>query len=271
MAAAAANRAAWIARALLVSRQALYKPRRPRRAVVRPQPRPPSRELDLGEVIAPQSMGAEEALVILARRHVAYGYRRLWAKLRRAGYVINRKRVQRLLRLWHYTLTRPRPHAKAQGRPFVVTRPNQLWQTDMTAIWCGEAGWAYLVFVVDCYCRSILGWSLSLRCRAPDFSPALERACVAAWPWGPPEGHGLVLRHDNGTQFTSSHYRAVAAAFAIRLSRTRYRHPDGNALVERVFLALKQEEVWPKEYESFEQALAAIASWVAEYNGERPH
>jgi putative transposase len=261
-----------IAEALLVSRQSLYKPSRPRRPAGRPAaPRPQLREVDLGERLDPATMPVEEALVILARRHVAYGYRMLWAKLRQAGYPVNRKKVHRLLKLWGFLLTRPRPRPKAQGRPFDISRPNQLWQTDMTAVWCGEDGWAYLTFVVDCFDRSILGWSFTLRCRARDFSPALEMAWSAAWPYGPPEACELVLRHDNGTQFTYLHYREVAATLGMRLSRTRYRHPDGNALVERLFLSLKREEVWPAEYADFEQARVAVARWITEYNCERPH
>ncbi|MEO6796702.1 MAG: integrase core domain-containing protein [Candidatus Dormibacter sp.] len=54
-------------------------------------------------------------------------------------------------------------------------------------------------------------------------------------------------------------------------SRTRYRHPDGNALVERIFLSLKQEEVWPQDFDSFAQAQAAVTHWIVDYNTERPH
>lgn len=269
--AAAIAPVARIAQALLVSRQSLYKPRRARAAMPRPQPRPVLRTVDLAVEVSPQLLAVEDALVVLARRHVAYGYRRLWAKLRRAGYVVNRKRVQRLLKLWGYGLTRPRPHPKAQGRPFDVTAPNQLWQTDMTAVWCGEDGWAYLTAVLDCFDRSILGWSFTPRCRARDFSPALERAWSTAWPYGPSTAPAVVLRHDNGTQFTSEHYREVAARLGVRLSRTRYRHPDGNALVERIFLSLKQEEVWPQDYGSFSEALQSVSSWIADYNRQRPH
>jgi len=260
-----------IAEALLVSRQSLYKVQRIRQAVRRPRPRPVMRELDLDVQVGPEHLAPEEALVVLARRHVAYGYRRLWAKLRRAGYVVNRKRVQRLLRLWGYGLTRPRPHPKAQGRPFDVSAPNQLWQTDMTAIWCGEDGWGYLTAVLDCFDRSMLGWSMTPRCRARDFSPAMEMAWSTAWPYGPETPPTVVLRHDNGTQFTSEHYREVASRLGIKLSRTRYRHPDGNALVERIFLSLKQEEVWPQDYVSFAEAQAAVTHWILDYNTERPH
>ena len=117
-------------------------------------------------------------MIVLARRHVAYGYRQLWSKLRRAGYIVNRKKVQWLLRLWGYTLRLPRPH-----------------------------------------CRSILGWSFTLRYRARDFSPALEMAWSTAIPYGvdKEEIAELVTRHDNGTQFTSRHYREVADGLGIKL------------------------------------------------------
>ena len=70
----------------------------------------------------------------------------------------------------------------------------------------------------------------------------------------------------------ASHWRPqLLDGLGIKLSRTRYRHPDGNALVERIFLSLKREEVWPSEYESFAQALAAVQAWIDDYNRERPH
>jgi putative transposase len=260
-----------IAHALLVSRQSLYKPRRVRQFGRRPTPGPRLPAMDGNAPLGPTQMPAEDALELLARRHVAYGYRRLWAKLRRAGYVINRKLVQRLMRLWGYGLTRPRPHPKAQGRPFDVTGPNQLRQTDMTAIWCGDDGWDYLTAVLDCFDRSILGWSFTQRCRAA--------TSVRHWSrHGRPPGRSAQCNRPascsamtTGTQFTSSHYRDVAARLGIRLSRTRYRHPDGNALVERIFLSLKQEEVWPQDYASFDEAMTSVSSWIVGYNQERPH
>ena len=74
-----------------------------------------------------------------------------------------------------------------------------------------------------------------------------------------------MLRHDNGTQFTSEHYREVATRLGIQLSRSRYRHSDGNALVERVFLSVKQEEVWPQDFASFAEASRAVRCWILDY------
>lgn len=77
MVAAAVAPVARIAQALLVSRQSLYSPRRARQPVFRPKPRPMMRAADLAVDVKPEQLSLEDPLVVLARRHVAYGYRRL--------------------------------------------------------------------------------------------------------------------------------------------------------------------------------------------------
>lgn len=259
-----------IAEAALVRRQTLYAKPKKMPAAARPPERPPGVELEIAP--HPSTHTTEQAIEFFARRHGAYGYRRVWAKLRRAGFVCNRKKVQRLLKAWGFTRPRQRPHPKAQGRPFDITTSNELWATDLTAVWCGEDGWGYFTAVMDCFDRAILGWTFTRRCRAADVSPALQQAWSAAWPYGRGDDERrVVLRHDNGTQFTSYHYRDVADALSVTLSRTAYRHPDGNAFVERLYRSLKEEAVWPVEFADFAEALAAIEAWVTDYNHERPH
>jgi putative transposase len=287
-----------IARALKVSRQACYRPvsgagpdpNGPHSGTQRlgfasigtntrsRHPMAPPLPLDWPTcAIGPEHLDVEVALHVLARRHVAAGYRKLTARLKRRGYVINKKRVQRLLRAWGFTRARRRPHPKAQGRPFEIHAPNELWQTDLTAVWCGEDGWCYFTAVIDCWCRSILGWTFTPRCRALDVIGALESAVATAFPYvehlddaDEPETR-VVLRHDNGTQFTAGRYLDTARALGVKCSRTAYRHPDGNAFVERLYRTLKEECVWPNEFDSFEEALVAISAWVLDYNHERPH
>lgn len=266
-----------IARVLRVSRQALYDtPRRPEPPGPDRPPRvstPPTLPLEWQTMtLHPETCSLEETLHILARRHPAAGYRKVCSRARRAGFVVNRKKVARLLREWGFTRRRPKPHPKRQGRPFNITASNQLWQTDLTAVWCGEDGWAYFCGVIDCYDRSLLGWTFTLRCRARDVSPALEQAFSTAFPYAHDDDDpAVVVRHDNGTQFTSEHYRDIASGLKVRLSRTAYRHPDGNAFIERLYRTLKEECVWPNEFASFDEALAAITAWVLDYNTERPH
>jgi hypothetical protein len=84
--------------------------------------------------------------------------------------------------------------------------PNQIWQTDMTKIWAGPAvGWAYLVCVIDCCTREIVGWNLSHRCRTEDALAAVEQAVLARLPEGSRAAR-VTLTTDNGTQFTSTRF-----------------------------------------------------------------
>ena len=223
-------------------------------------------------VLAPDACDVQTAIHVLALRHPAAGYRKITARARRLGYVLNRKKTARLLKAWGFLRARKKPHPKAQGKPFDITASNQLWQTDMTSIWCGEDGWGYFTAVIDCYDRVLLGWSFTLRCRSADISPSLEMAWSTAFPYGRDDDEPKVTcRHDNGTQFTSTHYRGVAKDLDIVLSRTAYRHPDGNAFIERMFRTLKEEADWPNEFDTYEQALEAILAWMVDYNTERPH
>jgi putative transposase len=222
--------------------------------------------------LGPKECDVEVAIHVLALRHPAAGYRKITARARRAGYVLNRKKTARLLKAWGFLRSRKKPHPKAQGKPFDITASNQLWQTDMTSIWCGEDGWGYFTAVIDCFDRVLLGWSFTLRCRAADVSPSLEMAWSTAFPYGQGEGDPKVtVRHDNGTQFTSVHYRGVAKNLDLVLSRTAYRHPDGNAFIERMFRTLKEEAIWTSEFDTYDQALEAITTWMDDYNNDRPH
>ena len=125
------------AQAALIRRQTIY-----RRAAAKPRA---TRQLAPAPVIEdtivdPLRHSVDEAIVIICRRRVAFGYRRVWAMLRRAGYQVNRKRVHRRMKAWGFLRVAKQRHPKRQGRPFDVSAPNQLWQTDLTAVWCGEDG-----------------------------------------------------------------------------------------------------------------------------------
>ena len=163
--------------------------------------------------------------------------------------MVNAKLVARLLKAWGFLCAHRKIHHKAQGRPFNITRSNELWQTDMTSTRCGEDGWRYFTAVIDCFDRSIIGWSFTNRYRAKDFSPGMTMAWGHAFPQGQDseEEITVTLRHDNGTQFISEHLRKAAKDLGIKLSRTSYRRPDGNAFIERVFRTLKEEAVWPND------------------------
>jgi len=104
---------------------------------------------------------------------------------------------------------------------------------DMTKIWAGSAvGWAYLVCVIDCCTREIVGWNLSQRCRTEDALAAVQQAVLARLPEGS-RAANVTLTTDNGTQFTSSRFLETLGRLGITHRRTAYHHPEGNSYIER--------------------------------------
>jgi putative transposase len=181
--------AATVTRVLQISRQAVYRVATPRTV---PQRRP---------VTDP----VERAIVEIAEANQTDGYRMVTAFVaRRLGRPVNRKRVLRVMRE-RKLIQRRRPLARRK-RPgfFIVERPRQLWQLDMTSIWVAEHGWCYLNAIIDCCTREIVGWELSLRCRADEAIAVVDNAAKA---YGIQPGE-LTLGSDNGSAFTARRFRA---------------------------------------------------------------
>ena len=216
----------------------------------------------------------DEQIVVACGEKPAYGYRRVaWWLRRKEGLTVNRKRVLRVMRERGLLVRSRRLRARRRkewGR-VEAAKPNQIWQSDMTKIWAGPAvGWAYLVSVIDCCTREIVGWDLSNRCRTEDALTAVEQAVLHRLPAGSREA-GLTLTTDNGTQFTSTRFLGTLARLGITHRRTAYHHPEGNSYIERFHRSLKEEEVWTAEYRTLDEAQASIARWIEEYNHDRPH
>ena len=216
----------------------------------------------------------DEQIVVACGEKPAYGYRRVaWWLRRKEGLTVNRKRVLRVMRERGLLVRarRLRARRKKEWGRVEASEPNQIWQSDMTKIWAGPVvGWAYLVSVIDCCTREIVGWNLSHRCRTEDALAAVEQAVLVRLPSGSREAN-LTLTTDNGTQFTSSRFLETLAHLGITHRRTAYHHPEGNSYIERFHRSLKEEEVWTAEYRSLEEARGSIARWIEEYNHDRPH
>ncbi len=203
-----------------------------------------------------------------------------WWLRRKEGLVVNRKRVLRVMRERGLLVRARRLRARRRkdwGR-VEAPRPNQVWQADLTKVWAGPAvgwprhrwGWAYLVSVIDCCTREIVGWSLSDRCRTQEALEAVEQAVRERLAEGG-RATGLTLTTDNGTQFTSARFVETLARQGLTHRRTAYHHPEGNGYIERFHRSLKEEEVWLHEYRSLEEARAGIGRYLWEYNHDRPH
>ncbi len=204
----------------------------------------------------------------------AYGYRRVaWWMWRKQGLQVNGKRVLRVMRERGLLVTPRRLRAcrKKEWSRIVAERPNQIWQSDMTKVWAGATvGWAYLVSVIDCCTRDIVGWDLSLHCRTQEAIAAVETAVLETMTAGS-RGSDLLLNTDNGTQFTSARFIETLNRLGITHRRTAFNHPEGNGIIERFHRSLKEEEIWLNEYRSLAEARDSIGRWIQEYNHDRPH
>jgi len=240
-----------VARSLQITRQAIYRTPKPRRA---PQRRPPQ-----GEV--------EEAIVEVAKDNPTDSYRMVWALTRRKLEIaVNRKRVLRVMREQKLIQRRRREPRRRRPGFFRVERPDQLWHLDMTSVWVAEHGWCYLMAAVDCCTREITAFSLDLRCRADESIALVERAARAQ---GIKPGQ-LTLGTDNGSAFTARRFKAVLSGLGIAHRRGGYRDPESQAFIESWFGKLKEREVWRSEYETLEEAREAIGGYVERYH-HRPH
>jgi len=206
-------------------------------------------------------------------RHRTYGYRRIWALLRRDGLVINKKTVWRMMH--QMGLSRPKVWGKA-ARPKRVEKmrpsaPNRGWQIDMTSFALSDLSVVYLVMVMDCYSRKIVGWTLDRRCRAGEWVCALRMALEAEALTSKDLCKALVVRSDNGSQPCSKRFVEYLGRVGVRGEYTGYNAPDDNAYVERVIRTVKEEEIWPNLYDSLSEARSAIEDYVGYYNNERIH
>ena len=206
-------------------------------------------------------------------RNRTFGYRRIWALLRREGFGVNRKSVGRIMREEGLCRARVR---RREARPRRVERmsperPNQAWQIDMTSFQLSNMTPLYLVVATDCCTRQIVGWTLERRCRAGEWTSAVRMALEARRLTDKEKCKNLVLRSDNGSQPCSKAFVEFLGKTGVRGQYTGYNAPDDNAYVERTIRTIKEEEIWPNAYDTFFEAHKAIDEYVKYYNERRIH
>lgn len=183
-------------------------------------------------------------------RHPFYGSRRMVVFLKRLGHTVNRKRVQRLMRLMGLAGMAPGPntsraHPEHKVYPYLlrgvpVVRPNQVWSTDITYIRLAH-GFAYLVAVMDGYSRRVLAWRISNSMDAAFCVDCLEDALRAH---GKPE----IFNSDQGSQFTSEAFTSVLKREEVLISMDGRGRAFDNIFVERLWRNVKHEDVYLKGY-----------------------
>jgi putative transposase len=205
-------------------------------------------------------------------RHPFYGSRRIDLRLEQQGYKVNRKRVQRLMRLMGLEAIYPKPNlSQAQERkkkyPYLlkgvfIERCNQAWGVDITYIRLIN-GFLYLVALIDWYSRYILSWRLS---NSMDIIFCLE-AAKSALKIGIPE----IMNSDQGSQFTSPDFVEMFEKRGAKISWDGRGRALDNIFIERFWRSLKYEEVYLKQYANGKEAFQGIGEYMKFYNSERPH
>ena len=148
-------------------------------------------------------------------------------------------------------------------RKLAVTRPNQVWATDITYIPMAR-GFVYLVAIIDWFSRRVLAWRVSITLDADFCVEALEEALAR---FGKPE----IFNTDQGSQFTSIAFTGVLEREEIAISMDGRGCWRDNVFVERLWRSVKYEEVYLHAYGSVPEARGGIGRYFDFYNGIRPH
>ena len=202
-----------------------------------------------------------------------YGSRRMTFELNKEGRGVNRKRVQRLMRVMGIEALVPRPGTSkaAPGhkiypyllRGLKIVETNHVWAADVTYIPMA-CGFLYLVAIIDWASRAVLAWRLSNTNDARLCAAALEEALLR---FGKPR----IFNTDQGSTFTAEAFVGKLAATGVAISMDgRGRFMD-NIFIERLWRSIKYEEVHLKAYADASEARAGIGSWMTFYNFRRPH
>lgn len=207
-----------------------------------------------------------------------YGYRKLTAHLRRLSKdgadipLVNHKRVAGLMHKMGLQAVFPRPRISkpAPGhkkypyllRGLAITRPNQVWSTDITYIPMAQ-GFMYLVAIIDWFSRFVLTWQLS---------NTLDGAfCLDALHLALQLGRPDIFNTDQGSQFTALVYTGCLEGAGIRVSMDGRGRALDNIFIERLWRTVKYEDIYIKEYENVPALEGGLGDYFHFYNYQRLH
>ncbi len=206
-------------------------------------------------------------------RHPFFGSRKIRQCLCSMGYEINRKRVQRLMRVLSLAGMAPgpntsRPHPQHKVYPYllrgvVIDRPNQVWSTDITYVRLPR-GFVYLVAIVDWYSRKVLAWRLS---NTMDSGFCVDCLNQALQLHGAPE----IFNTDQGSQFTSDVFTNTLKEKGITISMDGRGRALDNIFVERLWRSVKHEGAYLKGYGNLPELMMGLTEYFVFYNLERMH
>jgi putative transposase len=201
-----------------------------------------------------------------------YGSRKMTIWLTQQGEVVNRKRVQRLMRVMGLEAIYPKPRLSAAGkghriypyllRDVLIERPDQVWSADITYIPMAS-GFMYLAATIDWFSRYVVAWRLS---NSLDGSFCLEMLDEALG-----RGRPEVFNTDQGAQFTAEAFAGRLESAGVAVSMDGRGRALDNVFVERLWRSVKYEDVYIRGYEEVPELQSGLGRYFTFYNHARPH
>jgi putative transposase len=202
-----------------------------------------------------------------------YGSRSMARHFRRQGRKVNRKRIQRLMRLMGIEAVYPkprtsRPHPQHRIYPYLlrdltIDHANHVWAADITYVPMAR-GYMYLVAVMDWYSRRILSWRISNTLDSDFCNQALQEALDR---YGKPE----IFNTDQGAQFTSNSFTQILKDHDIAISMDGRGRCQDNIFVERLWWTIKHHYLYLHSFDGGSELRHGLEEWIRYYNHERGH
>jgi putative transposase len=202
-----------------------------------------------------------------------WGSRSMRNHLRRLGYKVNRKRIQRLMRIMGLEAIYPkprtsRPHPEHKVYPYLlrnvaIDHPNHVWAADITYIPMSR-GFMYLVAVMDWYSRKVLSWRVS---NSLDSNFCVEALTEALSRYGRPE----IFNTDQGAQFTSQAFTDTLRQKNVAISMDGRGRVQDNIFIERLWWTLKHQYLYLWSFGNGAELRQGLRQWFDHYNRERFH
>jgi putative transposase len=217
----------------------------------------------------------ETAMQEICAEFPCYGYRRVTAELRRRGWLVNRKRIARMMKIMDLQakkVVRKRrttnsehsfPRYPNLTESLMVERPDHVWVADITYVHLRH-GFVYLAVLMDVFTRAIRGWHLD---RSLDQSLTLTALQNAL------QSHCPEIHHsDQGLQYAATDYTELLKQHRVQISMAEVGEPTQNGYAERLMRTIKEEEVDLSEYEDYHDAYHQIGRFLEDvYMRKRVH
>ncbi len=222
--------------------------------------------------VSPEEVALKHRIDEIYTAYPFYGSRRVTATLCREGQEVNRKAVQRHMREMGIAGVAPgphtsRPHPTHPTYPYLLrhttaAHPNHVWGIDITYIRL-QAGWLYLVAVLDWYTRYVVAWALDQTLELGFVLEAVDRALEVGCP--------TIWNSDQGSHFTSPQYLDRLDERGIQISMDGKGRALDNIFTERLWRTVKYEDVYLRSYGTPRETRQSLTRYFAFYNHERPH